>query len=354
MLTKIFIGLLAVLTAPLAAATVNVDVHDSYFNPNDLTVAPGDTVQWNFVGSLQHSVVSNGAAESFNSGAFQTSGTFSHTFTVIGTDPYYCGNHGLAMAGVIRVANPTPTPTPTYGPCVNSSDSPDLFVSFNAFPPVVSGDPLTVVLVMAPGSGGGSYNTSVVIEPRPAPGVTVVPQATAVPVVTLAAGGSNQYTWVYGISGTGTLSFSATGSGSDLAVCGACTYRDSVACSGFMDVVQPSPTPTPTLSDPQLTQTSVALSWTPTPPYGQVAGDASLMGPVPVKPGVPLCAFAKPSSGPADGTVEVFNSAGEHITSARVSPGDACVQTSSWAPGIYWLQLKLNGESHWQKVAVTP
>ena len=73
----------------------------------DLTIETGDTVVWTWT-SPNHSVEndpSGSSVEVFNSGVlFPNGSTFSHTFTIIGSNDYYCLVHGAAsMSGTITV-----------------------------------------------------------------------------------------------------------------------------------------------------------------------------------------------------------------------------------------------------------
>ena len=93
--------------ASAGAATVNVNVGPGLsFSPANVTVAPGDTVVWTFLSTHTTTSDSQTAAESWNSGN-RSSGTFSHTFSVPGTYPYYCSLHsfpgGTAMNGSVQV-----------------------------------------------------------------------------------------------------------------------------------------------------------------------------------------------------------------------------------------------------------
>jgi plastocyanin len=106
---------LATLFMPLSVsgATVNVTVGPlQTFVPPAVTIAPGDTVQWDFAGGL-HSATSDSssAPESWDSGV-KSSGSFAHTFTTAGDWPYYCSIHsvagGTAMNGVIHVVAVAP------------------------------------------------------------------------------------------------------------------------------------------------------------------------------------------------------------------------------------------------------
>jgi len=113
--------------------TVNVDVGDVYFCApsfsggiceTDITV--GDTVTWQWVGALLHTVTQCDPsfttcppAGGFDSGSSQTSGTFSHTFSTAGSFEYQCNEHFAGMRGRINVAaqaTPTATAVTTSSP----------------------------------------------------------------------------------------------------------------------------------------------------------------------------------------------------------------------------------------------
>jgi len=64
----------------------------------------GDTVTWNWYAFGSHNVNSlPSATESFQSSFLTTGGTFSHTFTSIGDNPYQCDPHAGTMFGTISV-----------------------------------------------------------------------------------------------------------------------------------------------------------------------------------------------------------------------------------------------------------
>jgi plastocyanin len=68
------------------------------------TIEVGDTVTWNWYASGTHNVKSNASAnELFESEFFGNGGTFSHTFTSIGTNDYICQPHPSTMFGTITV-----------------------------------------------------------------------------------------------------------------------------------------------------------------------------------------------------------------------------------------------------------
>ncbi len=72
----------------------------------DLTINSGDTVTWTWT-NPNHTVenISGRSVETFNSGFLASTGsTFSHTFTVVGANDYFCSVHGEgSMSGTITV-----------------------------------------------------------------------------------------------------------------------------------------------------------------------------------------------------------------------------------------------------------
>ncbi len=96
---------LAVFLVPLAAfgATVNVTVSNFAFTPSSVTIAPGDTVQWNFTSLHSSTSDATTGPEVWNSGLLST-GSFSHTFATVGTWTYHCSLHTF-MKGSVQVAS---------------------------------------------------------------------------------------------------------------------------------------------------------------------------------------------------------------------------------------------------------
>lgn len=105
---------------PPPAGTTMVEVRDNSFSPKSITIQPGETVRWVFVGSAAgHTVTDEGGA--FDSGfAFGTSGdVYEHTFgdDVAGqTFNYRCVSHKQCclMQGSVRVGDNAPDPQPGY------------------------------------------------------------------------------------------------------------------------------------------------------------------------------------------------------------------------------------------------
>ena len=111
-----------------SAATRAVAVQDDVFSDavsmtSTTTITVGDTVLWTWSGSNPHTVSST-AAEPFDSGAPQTSGTFSHTFNALGTFTYVCVVHAPGMSGSVVVQAAAATATATNSPQPSSTTAP--------------------------------------------------------------------------------------------------------------------------------------------------------------------------------------------------------------------------------------
>jgi plastocyanin len=91
-----------------AQTTHDVTVTNFMFSPAELTVNVGDAVRWtNVLGT--HNIKADD--NSFTSGApAPAPWEFTHTFTAVGNNPYYCEPHGApggsGMAGIVIVQNP--------------------------------------------------------------------------------------------------------------------------------------------------------------------------------------------------------------------------------------------------------
>jgi amicyanin len=107
---------LAVLVAPVRAATYAIDVRDGSFRTPELTVKVGDTVTWTNNGDDIHNVVSvAGTLVAFDSGNMLAGDTFSFTFTEPGIYDYTCTFHSsgdppTGMVGTITVEAAPTTP----------------------------------------------------------------------------------------------------------------------------------------------------------------------------------------------------------------------------------------------------
>jgi plastocyanin len=85
--------------------THDVTVQNFSFSPQSLTITVGDIVRWTN-NSGTHNVKADD--NSFTSGpAAPAPWEFTHTFTAVGSNPYYCEPHqGMGMTGTIIVQDP--------------------------------------------------------------------------------------------------------------------------------------------------------------------------------------------------------------------------------------------------------
>jgi len=74
-----------------------ITVLDNEFGPDELVVAAGTEVTWEWQGESEHDVV----GPDFES-PLQASGTFTHTFEETGTYTFVCSPHG-GMTGTVHV-----------------------------------------------------------------------------------------------------------------------------------------------------------------------------------------------------------------------------------------------------------
>lgn len=107
------------LAAPVLAATLNVEITLTQFNPAQLTVNVGDTVVWRNNSFLQHTVTSGNSCSPnsiFNSGVMDPDVVFQYTFNSTGSFPYFCMLHCLAgMRGTVTVDAPIAVAPTTWG-----------------------------------------------------------------------------------------------------------------------------------------------------------------------------------------------------------------------------------------------
>ena len=80
------------------AATV--DIIDNGFDPSDVEVAAGETVQWTHVGDIAHTVTFEDGPDS---GSLGSGDDFEHTFDDAGTFDYVCSIHPTSMTGTVTV-----------------------------------------------------------------------------------------------------------------------------------------------------------------------------------------------------------------------------------------------------------
>jgi plastocyanin len=83
-----------------STAATEVDVIDNGYDPGEVEVSAGDTVQWTNVGDLSHTVTFEDGPDS---GSLSTDERFSHTFDQAGEYAYACTIHP-AMTGTVTVS----------------------------------------------------------------------------------------------------------------------------------------------------------------------------------------------------------------------------------------------------------
>jgi plastocyanin len=89
---------------PAAPAKVSVTVKNFGFEPKEVTVAPGTTVEWTNQGGRHNVEADNG---SFKSDTLVAGQKYEHKFDTAGSFPYFCSFHGGKgghdMAGTVNV-----------------------------------------------------------------------------------------------------------------------------------------------------------------------------------------------------------------------------------------------------------
>ncbi|MGM0365002.1 MAG: cupredoxin domain-containing protein [Actinomycetota bacterium] len=92
---------------PVIAETgeAQIEMRNTMFNPDTLTIEQGTTVTWTNEDNLIHTVTSgtrDNETGIFDSGDITRGETFSYTFNEIGTFEYFCRPH-IGMKGTIEV-----------------------------------------------------------------------------------------------------------------------------------------------------------------------------------------------------------------------------------------------------------
>jgi len=85
----------------VASASARVTIQAVKYSPETIEVTKGQTVEWDNKDLTPHTVTSANDGE-INSGSIEADASWSHTFTEVGTFPYYCTFH-QEMKGTIIV-----------------------------------------------------------------------------------------------------------------------------------------------------------------------------------------------------------------------------------------------------------
>jgi plastocyanin len=100
------------LSSRAATVQVRVGAGGLRFNPQNVPIQAGDTVQWSWVanGHSSTSGTPGNPDETWDSGVQNSGFVFSHTFSTAGTFPYNCTPHGACcgMIGPVSVGTPPP------------------------------------------------------------------------------------------------------------------------------------------------------------------------------------------------------------------------------------------------------
>jgi len=113
------LALVAVVSASQAAsaATWTVEMRNLEFQPRNITIVEGDTIEWVNEDSFGHDVNATLAgADSGATAGIAPGATYSFTFTAVGDFPYQCDAHAPLMVGRITVLDASLVPAVTVDP----------------------------------------------------------------------------------------------------------------------------------------------------------------------------------------------------------------------------------------------
>jgi plastocyanin len=83
-------------------ATHKINIEQMKFVPDSVTIAKGDTVEWDNKMTFAHTATSDTKGQ-FDSGHINGGKSWSHTFQASGTFPYHCEIH-KQMKGTVIVS----------------------------------------------------------------------------------------------------------------------------------------------------------------------------------------------------------------------------------------------------------
>jgi plastocyanin len=113
----------ATLTADI---TAHIGTRGSVFDPLEVTINAGETVEWDQNDITEHTVTSNDGL--FDSSDLEPDSIFTYQFSTPGDYPYYCTIHGFGMSGVVHVVAAAPNTPPTtpvnVAPANNAANQP--------------------------------------------------------------------------------------------------------------------------------------------------------------------------------------------------------------------------------------
>ena len=125
-LTLAFLLVGMAMLAPAQAEEYEIRIEGFAFDPDEITIASGDTVTWTNHDDSRHTVTEDDDA--FDSEDLDTEDSFSWTVDVAGNYSYHCGRHS-SMTGVVNVEDEEPVDTDGDGvPDVDDCDPSDASV----------------------------------------------------------------------------------------------------------------------------------------------------------------------------------------------------------------------------------
>ena len=81
---------------------VTITVTDMSYEPAEVTIHPGDTVEWVFDdGGIPHDVSGEGAVEGLLQSDLLTEGSYTYTFDEAGTFTFHCTPHPMMVGTVV-------------------------------------------------------------------------------------------------------------------------------------------------------------------------------------------------------------------------------------------------------------
>src|SRR5215216_2270876 len=132
------------ISVPAASAQdeMTVSIQDFFFNPGQITVAPGTTVTWVNKGQAPHTTTADDGT--WDSGTLQPGEDFSFTFDQPGTYTYHCSIHPDMTASVkvsggggttsSASASMSPSASASASPSASASASPSASASASVAP----------------------------------------------------------------------------------------------------------------------------------------------------------------------------------------------------------------------------
>ena len=100
-LTLAFLLVGMAMLAPAQAEEYEIRIEGFAFDPDEITIASGDTVTWTNHDDSRHTVTEDDDA--FDSDDLEQGDTFSWTFDVVGSYGYFCDRHDETMSGTVNV-----------------------------------------------------------------------------------------------------------------------------------------------------------------------------------------------------------------------------------------------------------